>query len=350
MIDKTYSKSLKLLNEVDFSDNLDRVKEKPSELLRWSLINLLIGNSIEKGKGWLEEQLNQPPFTGKPIAEFFRLANLVALEKLFDTDDTNTLKKAIEFLPELESQAMFDTDRAVTGQIAIGLSMLSGDKNSVNFWRKKRLQQEMYNGWESSAFEILYSSSSRANEESLTTLGKATARVAVKTLFDRNQDSTVPLVAALAYHSARNNKPIIETLYKAADSLDNEVFSKEGFPLFKAENNLSRISKEASKINLRISQRYTGSGRLTTGNCEFAPFTTHLTMILSKHLKKINVRESDRKKMIECVLKINNEIKINETQMDNLKSRISVGVEHAKNLFKNFEENTDFELKIISEK
>lgn len=340
-----YAERLKQFYKLDFANNIDRVSEMSVELLRWALTSLLLGNSIEDGKKWLEEQLKQPLSQDRPIANFHHLVNLAAAERLFDKQDTSTLKTVTELLPEIEEQPMFDTDKAIVREMAIGLWMVLNNENEIKFWREKRFEQEIYEGWEPSAFEILYSSGEQALADNLDNLVHATARVAVKTLYDRRLNSVAPLVFALAAHSARKKKSLADILHGKIFDVDKAVFRIDDTPFVNFDKPTSRSSSPASDtLVIKISQQITGAEELSTGNYEFAPFTTSLVPIVTKSFDKRKDQDSIKNIEVEGLLKLAGEVTISEEELENLERRMSVAIEHSIHYLEIFDKKVSFKL------
>lgn len=345
-MNKTYAEKLNFLYELDFADRPERIAERSAELLRWTLTSLLLGKPIEQGKEWLDKQLRQPPFENKPVANFFRFSNLAAVENLFGETGSQNLINAVDLLGQVEEESMFDTDAALVEEIATGLSMLSANLNETNIWREKRLAREVFEGWEASSFEILFSSSDSAISESLDNLAEAMARVAVKTLYDRNLNSVAPMVFAFAAHCAVREKSLFDILKEKIYSVDKTVFGDDNIPLLNFEKPFARGTLTDSKNSvIRITQKITGVGELSTGAYEIMPFTTGFVPIASKNLSKQKTCNSIENVAVEAVLILSDEIGFDDEQYKSLERRMFVAIEHSIQYLKLFDKKVIFKIK-----
>jgi len=346
----TYTEQLKIFYDVSFTDREDFVAEDSSELLRWALSSILLGKPVEKSSAWLASQAAKPLTGDKALIRFFRFVNHAALQKLFAADASQNIASALELLPALEKELMFDTDSALYKETAIGLSMVKDDREQVDFWRKRRFAQEVFEGWKANSFEVLYSSSETASTESLENLSRAAARVSVKTLQDRFLSSVAPVVLSLAAHAENNKTTVARLLEEKISALDQAVFRNDKAPKITFSKPTSRLTAPKPGTALfRLTQAVEGDGVLTTGDYEFEALTTGFVPLAAKAFEKRKTADAFEHIEIEGILKLSEHIEIDDFQLESLQNRMRVAAEHAVNYLELTARNVTGRIKIVKQ-
>lgn len=343
----TYTEYLKLLYKLDFTPDLSRVAGKPAELLRWALTSVLLDKPVEAGVDWLNRQLKQTSAENNILERFLNFVNIGTVEKLFGEQNNQNLINAIDLLPTVINEPMFKTKRAIIKEMAIGLYLATDNEIEMKNWREKRLSQQVYEGWEASAFEVLYLSGEQVLSDSFNNLVDAGTRVSINTLYDRNLNSVAPLVLALVGHSKREKVSLVEKLKGRIFSLNDSVFGNDGTFINFDEPVWELIRKDMGNLIYQISQQITGKGKLSTGSYEFAAFTTNLAPILTKKLKKRTDLKLIENIKIESILRLSESVEINNVQLKSLESRISVAIEQTKHYLEILDKNVGNETKSV---
>ncbi|MET0753364.1 MAG: hypothetical protein ABWZ66_08315 [Pyrinomonadaceae bacterium] len=335
----TYLTTLRKQYSMNFSPKITEPPDGVAEFLDLTVMRLLLGEDITFLKKWLEEYQRRAPITDRPVAEFFRLTRLAAVEELFGESGQSSAQKARELLPVVSGQPLFETDVALVAQKAVSLSMLLGDGDTAARWREKRLEMPVFEGWEASAFEVLYLSSDFADSDVFDSTVAAVSRVSVNTLSVQAQDSVAPLILSLAAHCLRKNKTLADALNGGILRLEQDVFSDATPKIEISDKRLKYVTVDGKPV-LQIAASAKGNGELSTGNYEIAPFTTQLAPTLVKEYKRreknpvIEETFNSSDGLIECLLKLDKGVKMSESEISNLERRMKVGFEWASHLTK----------------
>lgn len=336
MSERTYTARLRALYDAQFQG--EATPQNGAALLDWVWMRLLLGEPVEQGSGWWREQSADAQPTGRPAADLFRWGSLAAAAELLGEDGARARSAAGEFVSEAAALLLHDTSHALVLQYAIGLALLGGDAEATTALRVKRLELPMYEGWEGTSFEILYSSSSHARHDDLATLATATTRVSVEALETRPFDSVAPLVLALASHARAARTSLNQILAGRAGALDQEVFSGDGSPRLVVGNaSLRIIPGEDGGLRHRVLVPVKGRGALTAGAHAVAPLTTKLPEKLRKAVaRQQRATEADSPSEqpagVEGVLRLAEGVELAESQRECFARRLSVAVEHTRHL------------------
>jgi hypothetical protein len=335
---QTYTERLELLHQLDFASEPNPATERGAELLRWSVTRLLLGENISMGRTWFDEQRKKSRTSERHLIEFLRRASLAAAGALFETDSLPEAEAALSLLPDVLQESMFDEDAALVLQTATALALFTGDSEAATAWRERRFAQPVHEGWEASAFELLYLTHPQVSAEGLDSLAMATTRVAVETLFDRFQNTVAPLILALSARCREAGRSVPELLNGKAHALDEEVFDGRT-PRLRIRPAIFKIYRD-EQLNavLQALVPVEGTGAISTGAYELAPLTTKLTAKLVKltHWKKkaALVAEAlfEENSFLEGCLKLEPEVSISEVERQNVERRMLVAVKWAAHL------------------
>lgn len=333
----TYLTKLRKQYSMNFPPEITEPPDSAAEFLDLTVMRLLLGEDIAFLKKWLEEHKRRAPLTDRPVAEFFRLTRLAAVEELLGEDGRDSAQKACMLLPAVSEQPLFETDVALVAQKAVGLSMLLSDGDATVRWREKRFEMPIFEGWETSAFEVLYSSSYLADDDELDSLTAAVSRISVDTLSVQAQDSVAPLILSLAAHCRRKNKALAAALNGKIIQLEQDVFSDAPLKIKISDERLKYVTVDDNPV-LHIIASAEGNGKLSTGNYEIAPFTTRIAPLLVKEYERrtedpvIEKTLKNPNGWIECLLKLGEGVEMSKSEISNLDRRMKVGFEWASHL------------------
>lgn len=339
MTTDTYLKQLEKLYARYFPPEINNPPESETEFLDSTVMQLLLGKDIEPLKKWIPKYQQEEQLIDRPVAEFFGLTRLAAGEELLGEQGEISAKKARELLPVVSERYLFETDVALVAQKAISLMMLLREDETMVEWRKKRLEMPIFEGWETSAFEVLYVSSNLSQLDKFESLATAFARISVRTISVQAQDSIAPLILSLAAQCHKRGENLSATLDGRILTLEQEVFS-ENLPKIRIDDPVLKYSTKGGRPILQIVALAQGSGDLSTGSYEIAPFTTKLAPTLiaeyERRKKKRAIQDTlcNENGLIECHLKLDKGVRISSDEILSLERRMKVGFEWASYLNK----------------
>lgn len=330
----TYVERLRIIYEAQFKS--PSVPEPPAgrdALFNWVWMRTLLGEPVEAARESWERQRAEDISYERPAAELLKWATLAAAGELLVGDGAREARLALSVAAQASEVLVQETDHARVLQVAASAASLVGDDAALAQWRARRLELPVYDGWESTAFEVLYATGEQSRADELDALADAAARASLNALDTRPFDSISQLALTLAAHARQRGCVAADVLRDRARRLDEEVFDTDGRPRVKLGSWFGRLVVKGDSASFRVTVPVEGRGQLLPGAHELPPITSRLAeRVRNAARRRLGASLYAADSVVEGVLRLDEGVEVGEDELRAFERRMQVAVEHARHM------------------